>query len=73
MPRILPRRVGSDASFCFLLLWRSPTGHSAGISGGRNDAATTDVYYGLAVYTVAKGGLMYEASVGGGKFRYTPM
>ncbi|MFB3104734.1 MAG: YSC84-related protein [Pseudomonadales bacterium] len=51
----------------------STTGHSASISGGKNDAATTGVYYkGMAIYTVAKGGLMYEASVGGQKFRYTP-
>ncbi len=52
----------------------STTGHSAGISGGKNDATTTGVYYkGMAVYTVAKGGLMYEASVGGQKFGYTPL
>jgi hypothetical protein len=25
------------------------------------------------VFTVAKGGLMYEASVGGQKFSYTPL
>ena len=52
----------------------STTGHSAGISGGKNDATTTGVYYkGMAVYTVAKGGLMYEASVGGQKFGYRPL
>jgi hypothetical protein len=27
---------------------------------------------GMAVFTVVKGGLMYEASVGGQKFSYTP-
>ena len=27
---------------------------------------------GVAVFTVAKGGLMYEASVGGQKFKYEP-
>ena len=50
------------------------TGASAGVSGGRHDAATIgDAYYkGMAVFTVAKGGLMYEASVGGQKFSYTP-
>jgi hypothetical protein len=26
----------------------------------------------MATFTVAKGGLMYEASIGGQKFRYTP-
>jgi hypothetical protein len=27
----------------------------------------------LMVYTQQKGGLMYEASVGGQKFKYTPL
>jgi hypothetical protein len=26
----------------------------------------------MAVFTVAKGGLMYEASIGGQKFKYKP-
>jgi len=26
----------------------------------------------MAVFTMAKGGLMYEASIGGQKFSYTP-
>jgi hypothetical protein len=39
--------------------------------GGQHDAATTGHYYkGMAVYTIAKGGLMYEASVAGQKFSY---
>ncbi|MFC1696246.1 YSC84-related protein [Pseudomonadota bacterium] len=28
---------------------------------------------GMAVFTIAKGGLMYEASIGGQKFKYTPV
>jgi lipid-binding SYLF domain-containing protein len=49
------------------------TGSSAGASGGKNDATTVGEYYkGMAVFTVAKGGLMYEASIGGQKFSYTP-
>lgn len=48
-------------------------GSSAGASGGKKDAATAGRYQkGLAVFTVAKGGLMYEASVGGQKFKYKP-
>ncbi|MGI9203577.1 MAG: YSC84-related protein [Woeseiaceae bacterium] len=47
------------------------TGAGAGASGGQNDAtATGDYYKGMAIFTVAKGGLMYEASVGGQKFSY---
>jgi len=52
------------------------TGTSAGASGGKHDATTTtagtEYYKGMAVFTVAKGGLMYEASIGGQKFSYTP-
>jgi hypothetical protein len=49
------------------------TGTSTNVSGGKKDAKTTGAYRkGVAVFTVAKGGLMYEASVGGQKFSYTP-
>jgi lipid-binding SYLF domain-containing protein len=50
------------------------TGSSAGASGGKHDATTKGAgfYKGMAVFTVAKGGLMYEASIGGQKFSYTP-
>jgi lipid-binding SYLF domain-containing protein len=49
------------------------TGTSAGASGGRNDATTVGKYVkGMATFTVAKGGLMYEASLGGQKFKYKP-
>jgi len=47
------------------------TGSAAGASGGKNDATTSGDYYkGMAIFTVAKGGLMYEATVGGQKFSY---
>jgi len=46
-------------------------GGTAGASGGKHDATTAGDYSkGLAVFTVAKGGLMYEASLGGQKFGY---
>jgi len=49
----------------------STTGSSAGASGGKKDAATAGKYHkGMATFTVAKGGLMYEASVAGQKFSY---
>ena len=50
-------------------------GTSAGASGGKNDAATSSTGYrkGMAIFTVAKGGLMYEAAVGGQKFSYKPL
>ena len=50
----------------------STTGNSASASGGKNNANTASGGYhkGMAVFTVAKGGLMYEASIGGQKFSY---
>jgi len=52
----------------------STTGASAGASGGKKDAATAGQYHkGTAVFTIIKGGLMYEASVSGQKFKYKPL
>jgi lipid-binding SYLF domain-containing protein len=49
------------------------TGDAAGISGGKKDATTKGSYKkGMATFTVAKGGLMYEAVLAGQKFKYTP-
>jgi len=49
------------------------TGTTTGASTTQNTATTSAKYSnGMAVFTVAKGGLMYEASVGGQKFSYTP-
>jgi lipid-binding SYLF domain-containing protein len=50
-------------------------GTSAGASGGKNDASTVSKGYrkGMAIFTVAKGGLMYEAALGGQKYSYKPM
>ena len=48
------------------------TGSSAGASGGKNNAATAGSYRkGMATFTVAKGGLMYDAVLAGQKFKYT--
>ena len=52
----------------------STTGSSAGASAGKNDATTVGGYQrGMATFTVAKGGLMYEASIAGGGFKYQPL
>ena len=51
----------------------STSGTAAGASNGKNDATTAGSYYkGMAVFTIGKGGAMYQASVGGQKFSYTP-
>ena len=48
------------------------TGTAAGASGGKKDAKTVGEFHkGMAVFTVPKGGLMYEASIAGQKFKYT--
>lgn len=48
-------------------------GTEAGASGGEKDATTRGHYYkGMAVFTVAKGGLMYQAAVAGQKFTFKP-
>jgi lipid-binding SYLF domain-containing protein len=48
------------------------TGSEAGASGGKKDATTVGAYYkGMAVFTIAKGGLMYEASISGQKFKFS--
>jgi outer membrane protein assembly factor BamE (lipoprotein component of BamABCDE complex) len=50
------------------------TGSSAGAGSNQHDATTKGSKFnnGMAIFTVAKGGLMYEASIGGQKFSYTP-
>jgi lipid-binding SYLF domain-containing protein len=51
------------------------TGASAGASSANaagHATAAGQYHKGMAVFTVAKGGLMYEASIGGQKFGYTP-
>ena len=48
-------------------------GASAGASGTKTDAVAAGGYHkGVAVFTIAKGGLMYQAAVAGQKFTYTP-
>ncbi|HEX9183391.1 MAG TPA: YSC84-related protein [Burkholderiales bacterium] len=49
----------------------STGGTGAGASGTQSHAKTAGGYQkGMAVFTVAKGGFMYEASIGGQKFNY---
>ena len=46
---------------------------SAGTSAKNTDNSAASWYRGLAVFTLAKGGLMYQASIGGQGFDYTPV
>jgi lipid-binding SYLF domain-containing protein len=49
------------------------SGASAGASGTMDSARNNGVYTnGMAVFTIAKGGLMYAATIAGQKFSYKP-
>lgn len=68
---------GAGASVVALTAGASASAGTGGggvsASGGKKDASTSGGYYkGMAVFTIAKGGLMYEASVAGQKFKYEP-
>jgi lipid-binding SYLF domain-containing protein len=45
-------------------------GASSGVGGSAGKQAETPYRKGMLVFTIAKGGLMYEASIGGQKFSY---
>jgi lipid-binding SYLF domain-containing protein len=51
------------------------SGATSGASGGKKDATTASGGYqkGMIVFTIAKGGLMYTATIAGQKFSYTPI
>jgi lipid-binding SYLF domain-containing protein len=49
------------------------SGTAAGASATENNARATGAYQsGMVVFTIAKGGLMYAATIAGQKFSYTP-
>ena len=49
-------------------------GSTATASAGQKDASTVGKYEkGTAIFIISKGGLMYEASVSGQKFKYKPL
>jgi len=48
-------------------------GVAGDVSGGKKDAKTAGNYYkGMAVFTIVKGGALYQASVSGQKYGYKP-
>ncbi len=49
-------------------------GASGHASGDKHSAKTAGGYYkGMAVFTIVKGGAMYQATIAGQKFSYTPL
>jgi lipid-binding SYLF domain-containing protein len=66
---------GADASVVAITAGANASaatnGASAGASAAESNATTRGVYQkGMAVFTVAKGGLMYSAAIAGQKFSY---
>lgn len=51
------------------------SGNSATASGGKNNAITASGGYnkGMSTFTITKGGLMVEVTVGGQKFSFSPL
>ena len=52
------------------------SGVSSGASAGKSDATTktrTGYEKGVASFSIIKGGLMYEAALGGARFKYDPL
>lgn len=49
------------------------SGASAGSGGNIGEQASTDYYKGMKVFTIGKGGFMFEATVAGQKFKYMPL
>lgn len=69
---------GAQASAVAITAGASAKAGTAGATAGANvgkEAGAQDARYsdGMAIFTHVKGGLMYEASIGGQKFRFKPL
>jgi lipid-binding SYLF domain-containing protein len=69
---------GADASAVAITVGASANastnGAAVGASVDVNSAVTRGQYQkGMAIFTIAKGGLMYQVAVAGQKFHYTPL
>ena len=64
---------GADASAVALTFGASAGAGTTGASASAGDSKSAGRWVGnMAVFTLAKGGLMYEAALGGQKFKFTP-
>ena len=65
---------GADATAVALTYGAQAGASTKGASASAGDTKGVAMWKrGMAVFTLAKGGLMYEASIGGQKFNYTPL
>jgi len=64
---------GADASAVALTYGAQAGAGTKGASASANETSGGAQWYrGMAVFTLAKGGLMYEATIGGQKFEFMP-
>jgi len=65
---------GADATAVALTYGAQAGAGTKGASASAGEkSGGAEWYRGMAVFTLAKGGLMYEASIGGQKFEFTPL
>ena len=65
---------GADATAVALTYGASAGANTQGASATAGDTRAAGAWKrGMAIYTLAKGGLMYEASIGGQKYNYKPL
>jgi len=65
---------GADATAVALTYGAQAGASTAGASASAGDTKGVGAWKrGMATYTLAKGGLMYEASIGGQKFNFKPL
>jgi len=65
---------GADATAVALTYGAAAGASTKGASASAGDTKAKGSWKrGMAVFTLAKGGLMYEASIGGQKFKYKPL
>jgi len=65
---------GADATAVALTYGASAGANTQGASATAGDTKAVGAWKrGMAIYTLAKGGLMYEASVGGQKYNFKPL
>jgi len=65
---------GADATVVALTYGAAAGASTKGASASAGDTKGIGSWKrGMAVYTLAKGGLMYEASIGGQKFKFKPL
>ncbi len=65
---------GADATAVALTYGASASATTQGASATAGDTTGTGAWKrGMAIFTLAKGGLMYEASIGGQKYNFKPL